>query len=216
LNIVEGKFEFKNKLSVRTTTKYCFLHHAKKKNCTPQDVHRWHQDPPRNWSGFGYHFFIAKDGLITTGRPIHTLGAQAKGYNNVSLGICFEGDYEVEKDMPSEQFLAGQELLQMITFIYHGIEFLKHSEKVDTLCPGQFFPFYKMIDISTLDKKKKTNCVEIVSQKDEEIRLLREQLKRTESILEKNREYTEQVRKDYQEVVRRLQKEKSDLEQLLK
>ena len=214
MKIVEGKFEFKNKLSVRTITKYCFIHHAKKKNCTPEDVHRWHQE--FGWSGVGYHFFVAKDGLITTCRPIHTLGAQAKGYNNVSLGICFEGDYEVETEMSEEQFHAGQELLQMITFIYHNIEFLKHSEKVDTLCPGQFFPFFKMIDISTLDDKKETNCVEIVAQKDEEIRLLREQLKRTESILEKNREYTEQVRKDYQEVVRRLQKEKSDLENLLK
>jgi len=213
MKIIENSTKNKN-WEKRIFTNFCVIHHVAAKNYSFKQCDELHLK--KGWHNIGYHFYVEKDGTIYTGRPINIIGAHCKGFNSESIGIAFEGNYEVEKDMPEEQFYAGQALLQMITFIYPNIEFLKHSEKVDTLCPGQFFPFYKMLDISTLDDKKKTNCVEIVAQKDEEIRLLREQLKRTESILEKNREYTEQIRKDYQEVVRRLHQEKADLENLLK
>jgi len=222
MNIVEGKFKFKSMPNCRTETLYCFLHHAKKKFCTPQEVHKWHVSPPRNWLGIGYAFFVAKDGLITTCRPIHVSGAQAKGYNNVSIGICFEGNYEEEENMPPEQFKAGQELLEMINFIYPSIEFLKHSDKVDTLCPGKNFPFDEIIDLTNLHKKD-LYCEQILTQyKSEneklkaEVEYLSTELEKVEDIIKKNREYTQKLRSDYQAIVSRLQKEKSDLEKLIK
>ena len=45
----------------------------------------------RGFNGPGYHFYIRKDGKIVTTRPIHRIGAHARGYNSHSIGICYEG-----------------------------------------------------------------------------------------------------------------------------
>jgi len=46
------------------------------------------------WSDIGYHFVIDNepDGVIQPGRDIYTPGAQARGHNTTSLGICLVGD----------------------------------------------------------------------------------------------------------------------------
>ncbi|MFV0377759.1 MAG: N-acetylmuramoyl-L-alanine amidase [Mangrovibacterium sp.] len=39
----------------------------------------------------GYHYYIRKDGTVNTGRHEDELGAQCKGWNDRSIGICYEG-----------------------------------------------------------------------------------------------------------------------------
>lgn len=56
---------------------------------TVSDIDRWHR--LRGFDGIGYHFYITVDGLIHTGRPLHRIGAHTKGFNAVSVGICYEG-----------------------------------------------------------------------------------------------------------------------------
>ena len=45
----------------------------------------------RGFNGIGYHFYIRKNGDIKTTRPIERIGAHAKGFNQTSIGICYEG-----------------------------------------------------------------------------------------------------------------------------
>lgn len=56
---------------------------------TPADLDTCHRR--RGFDGPGYHFYIRKNGDIITTRPLAKVGAHAKGYNQHSIGICYEG-----------------------------------------------------------------------------------------------------------------------------
>ncbi|MEG0039639.1 N-acetylmuramoyl-L-alanine amidase [Bacteroides neonati] len=45
----------------------------------------------RGFSSGGYHYYIRKSGEVEPMRPEDTPGAHARGYNAVSLGVCYEG-----------------------------------------------------------------------------------------------------------------------------
>jgi len=43
------------------------------------------------WDDIGYHYYITRDGVIHPCRPEHIKGAHVDGFNNKSIGICYEG-----------------------------------------------------------------------------------------------------------------------------
>lgn len=45
----------------------------------------------RGFSGAGYHFYIRKNGDIKPLRPLSLPGAHARGWNDKSIGVCYEG-----------------------------------------------------------------------------------------------------------------------------
>ena len=49
----------------------------------------WHQ--ARGFATIGYHYYITRDGEVHRGRPLHQVGAHAVGYNQHSIGVCYEG-----------------------------------------------------------------------------------------------------------------------------
>ena len=56
---------------------------------TVDDCRRDHRD--RGYTDIGYHYYIARDGEVHTGRPLSQVGAHARGFNKYSIGICYEG-----------------------------------------------------------------------------------------------------------------------------
>jgi N-acetylmuramoyl-L-alanine amidase len=63
---------------------------------TPPDMYvdaarvtEWHKK--RGFNTIGYHLFIKRDGTAELGRPVYKTGAHVKGYNSVSIGICYAG-----------------------------------------------------------------------------------------------------------------------------
>ena len=56
---------------------------------TVDDCRRDHR--ARGYADIGYHFYITRDGVVHRGRPLHTEGAHARGFNRRSIGICYEG-----------------------------------------------------------------------------------------------------------------------------
>ena len=86
------------------------------------------------------HFYIRKNGGVYRGRPIDRVGAHCVGANNISLGICFEGNFEKET-MPSVQLKAGQELISYLKSMYPNAEIKEHRNFNSTACPGKNFPF---------------------------------------------------------------------------
>lgn len=166
MQIVEGNFKFKAELKDRDKTTHLVLHHAMWKNCTAQDIHRIHINE-RKFFGIGYNYFVSKDGFVTTGRSIEKIGAHCEGCNDYSIGICFEGDYETEENMPQEQLQAGRELIKMISDIYPDIIIKEHKDMPNqaTLCGGKYFPFDDLINLENNFTDTKGHwCEKMISQ----------------------------------------------------
>lgn len=148
MEIIETNLQFKDMLT-RKATQRIILHHADAKNCSAEDIHRWHLN--NGWSGVGYHFLVRKDGKVYRLRPEDKVGAHAYGANYNSLGICFEGDY-MEEDMPAEQIKAGQELVTYLKHEYNITTVQAHRDVCATSCPGDKFPFDEIVNSETNNK----------------------------------------------------------------
>ena len=141
MQIKEVDYQWRGTLIKRNKTEMIVLHHAAAKSCTAQQVHQWHTN--RGWSGIGYHYFISRDGQVFRGRPEDTVGAHATGYNSVSIGVCFEGDYTVQY-MTETQLEAGKELVAYLKDKYNITKVKGHRDLMATSCPGVKFPFFEI------------------------------------------------------------------------
>lgn len=113
-------------------------HHAAAKSVTVQTVNQWHLN--NGWSGIGYQFFVTKKGEIHRGRPEWAIGAHAKGFNEW-LGVCAEGNYEVEKTMPVRQLVALKYVHAYFHNKYGNIRDRRHSDLMPTACPGRYYKY---------------------------------------------------------------------------
>lgn len=138
MQIIEKTYKWKNGLTKRNRTDYIILHHMAG-NGSADDIHRIHLG--NGWTGIGYHFYVRKDGSIYRGRPIDTVGAQCSNYNSISIGVCFEGNYETESVMPDAQKKAGQEIVAYLKEMYPSAYVKQHKNFNSTACPGKNFPF---------------------------------------------------------------------------
>ncbi len=141
-------------LTKRSRTEQTILHHAGGKYFSVEDIHRMHLN--RGYSGIGYHIYIRLDGSVYEGRPIDTIGAHASGSNSNSIGICFEGNFEIEH-MPEAQKQAGKEVVAYIKDLY-GISKIKgHRDVNATACPGKNFPFDEIAGATEYSKDDNPN-----------------------------------------------------------
>ncbi len=125
-------------MSKRTKTTLIVLHHVAGSGSVEQ-IHEYHKSV-KGWSGFGYHFYVRRDGSVWQGRPIDAVGAHTLGYNAESVGVCFEGNFENEQ-MSEMQRRSGGELVGYIRGIYPSVTAVKgHGELRNTACPGKNFP----------------------------------------------------------------------------
>ena len=142
MQITEKKYDWAYGLTARSVTTHLVLHHAAATRATADSIHSYHKS--KGWAGIAYHYFIAKDGTITRGRPENMIGAHTTNWNYCSIGICFEGNFESET-MPPAQIEAGRALIEDIKARYPNIVVARHSELGQTACPGQNFPFMQMV-----------------------------------------------------------------------
>ena len=143
MKIIESDFFWNGVLSKRALTKYIVLHHRAGEG-DAESIHSQHLS--QGWDGIGYHFYIRKNGEVYRGRPIDKIGAHTQGSNSCSVGICFEGNYETDKEMPKAQLEAGQELVSYIKKLYPGAEVKGHRDLQSTACPGKNFPFKEITE----------------------------------------------------------------------
>ena len=175
--IVDAKLKFARNLTAGNKADKIIIHHALAKNCTIEDIHRWHLQ--RGWAGIGYHFFISKDGKIYKGRDAQYTGAHTIGQNNTSIGICLEGCYQdyknqTDKDTPIEQMDALIKLCDMLMKMYNiSIDKIYKHNDFDRgkLCPGNYFAWdlfitkiiremKKMEDVAKYEVEKKEHWAE--------------------------------------------------------
>ena len=153
--------------------KYLVLHHAAG-NGSVEAIHAYHRDT-NGWAGIAYHLYVRKDGKVYAGRPMNCQGGHCLNYNGVSIGICFEGNFETET-MSEAQKAGGVEAVRYAMGYYPGMKIVGHRELGATDCPGKNFPldYFKHYDEHTdapneaveedMDISKLTNkqCYEIL------------------------------------------------------
>jgi len=153
MNIVTPNFIPRRIYPKDNDPQYIIIHHALAKNCTAEDINRWHIE--RNFSMIGYHYVVLKNGVIEKCRPNTYHGAHCKEnlMNIKSIGICLEGCYEeygnqTDQEVPQEQMIALVELCFIIQKAWNiPIEriqphrFWANYKK----CPGNYFPWEKFI-----------------------------------------------------------------------
>jgi N-acetyl-anhydromuramyl-L-alanine amidase AmpD len=135
--ITEQTYKWNGSLTKRATTRYIVLHH-RAGDGNVQSIHNTHLK--NGWTGIGYHFYVRKDGGIYRGRPVDMVGAHTTNYNSISIGVCFEGNFENES-MSATQIKAGQELISYLRSLYPNAEVKGHRDFNSTACPGKKFPF---------------------------------------------------------------------------
>lgn len=141
LQIIEPGYAWNGELEKRTSTKYIILHHAAASEASAEDIHRVHLG--NGWIGIGYSYYVRKDGTIYRGRPEDCIGAHTYDYNDISIGVCFEGNFETDT-MSGAQYNAGVALLRDILSRYPDLLIRGHRDFDATACPGSNFPMEPM------------------------------------------------------------------------
>ena len=95
----------------------------------------------RGFGGIGYHYYITRDGQLHFTRSEASRGAHAKGYNDHSIGICYEGGLDGQ-GKPADTRTPAQKhtllaLLHSLRADYPEAEILGHRDlpHVKKACP---------------------------------------------------------------------------------
>ncbi|CAH0595323.1 unnamed protein product [Chrysodeixis includens] len=113
--------------------------HDRKECCSAmKHMQNFHMDD-REWWDIGYHFAVGSDGAAYEGRGWGVLGAHAKHFNHVSIGICLIGDWRYEVP-PAEQLKTAQSLIKAgieLGYIKPEYKLVGHRQVRNTECPGE-------------------------------------------------------------------------------
>ena len=66
---------------------------------SPEKLEQMHRQ--RGFKCCGYHYYVRRDGEICTMRPVQQVGAHARGFNQNSIGVCYEGGLD-EQGHPAD------------------------------------------------------------------------------------------------------------------
>ena len=79
---------------------------------TPDMLDELHRS--RGFSGTGYHYYIRRNGTVLETRPIPQIGAHARGFNNHSIGICYEGGLDARGNPADTRTLEQRTVLRTL------------------------------------------------------------------------------------------------------
>jgi len=109
------------------------------------NIQKWGMGPDRNWADIPYHFLIAPDGTVYTGRDVNTVGETATEYDPTGhLLITCLGNYE-QQEVPQEVLTSLTKLIAHCAKKYKlPIETLStHKDNsTQTNCPGKNLYLY--------------------------------------------------------------------------
>lgn len=95
------------------------------------------------WSDIAYNFGIEKDNnkyVYRLGRPLTVTGGHAKGMNDVAIGICLVGNYDIVAPAEKQYIMLAQLCKVLCDCFNIPIDNIKkHSEYAYKTCPGTKF-----------------------------------------------------------------------------
>ena len=151
MTVISKDYKWAFPLTPRSATTHLILHHAAASSATADGIHAYHLS--KGWAGIAYHYFVSKKGEVYRGRPENMRGGHTTNWNYCSIGVCFEGNFEMEQ-MPEAQIAAGRELAADIVSRFPSIVIGKHSEFGHTACPGKNFPFDRIVSTKNSEPQK--------------------------------------------------------------
>lgn len=114
------------------------------KDFSVETIRAWHL--ARGWADIGYHFVIDLEGELHEGRPIERTGAHCKGHNYDSIGVCYIGGCEAEKNdkgirepkdtRTEEQREALEDFLLYMKDLYPSAVIYGHRDFSSKACPS--------------------------------------------------------------------------------
>ncbi len=133
-----GSF-YQNYREVRLLVVHCSATRCDR-NFPVEALHRCHL--ARGFASIGYHFYITRDGEVHICRPVHQIGAHATGWNDKSIGICYEGGLNEDGETADTRTYAQKcsllYLLRQLKTDYPKAKILGHyqlSKSVHKACP---------------------------------------------------------------------------------
>lgn len=146
--LIETNFNYTKELIPLDLTKVetIIIHHAEAFEASPEDIHRWHLDagkdsnsPMYGCCGAGYGFYIRLNGASYKMRGFN-IGAQCSGMNSKSIGICCEGNWEINTDkIPEEMMISLIDCINYVrNYLLKSVTIEPHMKFTSTLCPGRF------------------------------------------------------------------------------
>ena len=97
---------------------------------TVDDCRRDHR--ARGFADIGYHYYITRDGVVHAGRALYQVGAHATGYNEHSIGVCYEGGLDIRgrpcDTRTPEQKETLQKLLERLKEDYPDARVVGHRD----------------------------------------------------------------------------------------
>ncbi len=144
--------------------KYIFVHHGAG-DWDFETVNRHHKGKWGFKSSLGYYigyqYFIEYSGKVFQGRRdneegAHTVGSVSKYFNRNSIGICLQGNMEVEKPT-TEQLNSLRELIDQKKEEYRiqNKKVLGHREVIQTACPGRNLWLWLIVNYPSFGKVAK-------------------------------------------------------------
>lgn len=144
-NVIETNWKWNGTLTKRNLTTDLILHHCAGYGAA-ESIHNYHRS--LGWLGIAYHYYVRMDGTIYRGRPEWSCGGHTLNYNYKALGICAEGNFNVDQ-MPQVQKDAIKWLVSDIKSRYPSISVKRHCDVNQTACPCKNYPFDYIIENST-------------------------------------------------------------------
>lgn len=146
MEIIKVPLAGEDRVSGWNNPEYLIIHHPEF-NGSIERLNEIMRSPSMGFTMIGYNYYVRKDGKVYKGRPDNVTSGNCYNYNHKSLGICFEGNYDKEKEMPKAQFDAGVELIKYLRDKYNisNSKINGHKAYNNTACPGRYFPLDAML-----------------------------------------------------------------------
>lgn len=170
MEIIETNLQFNGNKTIRDLSiiDEILLHHSGVTVLQSVEIiHNYHKNT-NGWAGIGYHFYVRKDGTIYRGRPLEYVGAHATGFNTKTIGICAEGNFNVET-MSEVQKNAIKELVAYLRQAYPNIKSVRgHRDVLNTSCPGTNFPLGEIVN-ATIAKNETVQTTKSIDEIAQEV-----------------------------------------------
>ena len=108
-------------------------------NIKTNTIRRWHVKGNK-WKDIGYHYVVELDGKVGKGREEKTIGAHTKSKNSTSIGVCYIGGLDQEKQpkdtLRGVQLGSMEQLLMDLLARYPEATLHGHNEFSKKACPS--------------------------------------------------------------------------------